>query len=70
MVVIKFRGVSNSKEVLRKLKRMHNFTKELMECVEDDDMGYDEEDDDEDYRYSERGRMMDRGRGRYRRSSM
>ena len=64
MVILRMRGTSDSKEVLKKLKRMHNFTKELIECVEDDDMDF--EDDDEDYRYSERGRMMDR-RGRYRR---
>lgn len=65
MVILRMRGTSDSKEVLRKLKRMHNFTKELIECVEDDDMDFD--DDEEDYRM-ERGRMMERGRGRYRRS--
>ena len=59
MVILRMRGTSDSKEVLRKLKRMHNFTKELIERVEDDD--------EEDYRM-ERGRMMERGRGRYRRS--
>lgn len=66
MVIFRMRGTSDSKEVLRKLKRMHNFTKELIECVEDDEIDF--EDDDEEYRYSERGRMMERGRGRYRRS--
>ncbi|MBQ3306931.1 MAG: hypothetical protein IJG68_01925 [Bacilli bacterium] len=75
MVIVRFRSGSEAKDTLKKLKKMHKFTKELIECfeekVEDDD------DDDEDYRYDDeeydRHERVDarRGmgsRGRYRRS--
>lgn len=70
MVVVKLRGVSDAKDTLKKLKKMHKFTKELIECfeekIEDDDF------DDDDYRYDEeemeRREMMEnrRGGGNYR----
>ena len=72
MVILRFRTDSDAKDLLKKLKRMHKFTKELMECVED--KYEDEEDDDEeDYRYDDdhmehmRSRMGSY-RSRYRRS--
>ena len=48
MVVVKLRGESEMKDTLKKLKKMHKFTKELIECFEDK-----LEDDDEDYRYDD-----------------
>lgn len=53
MVVVRFRTEENAKELLRKLKKMHKFTRELIECVETkheeddefDDESYREEDD-------------------------
>lgn len=72
MMILRFRTDSDASELLKKLKKMHKFTKELMECVEEK---YDEDyDDDEDYRYDDTERMehmRSRGgsvRGRYRRS--
>ena len=49
MVIVRFRSESEMKDTLKKLKKMHKFTKELIECFEDklDD------DDDEDYRYDD-----------------
>ena len=52
MVVIRSRNNSETKELMRKLKRMHKFVKELMECVETE-YEDDEFDDDEDYRENE-----------------
>lgn len=71
MVIFRFRKESEAKDLLKKLKKMHRFTKELVECVEDK-IEEDEEDDDEDekYRYDEdehMDRMNHRGAGSYRR---
>lgn len=66
MVVIRSRNNSETKELMKKLKRMHKFVKELMECVETE-YEDDEFDDDEDYRENE---TMSERRGiirRYRR---
>lgn len=73
MMIVKFRG-SEGKDTLKKLKKMHKFTKELIECFEDkmeDDDDYDEDfrggnyHDDDDWR-EEDPRM----RSRYRRGGM
>lgn len=74
MVVVRLRSESEMKDTLKKLKKMHKFTKELIECFEDKL----EDDDDEEYRYDDddyeydmekhhRGSMSGRAR-RYRRS--
>ena len=68
-MVIKFRSGSDAKDTIKKLKKMHKFTKELIECFEEkleDDDDYDEDyRDDEDYdRMSERGGSYRRGRYR------
>ena len=64
MVILRFRTDSDAKDLLKKLKKMHKFTKELIECVEEK---YDEEeDDDEDYRYEDEEEMTPRHRGSYR----
>lgn len=70
-MVVKFRSGSDAKDTIKKLKKMHKFTKELIECFEEK-MEDDDIDDDEDYRYDdEYERMNERGgsyrRGRYRR---
>lgn len=49
MIILRMRSSSDAKETLKKLKRMHKFTKELIECFEDKM----EDEDDEDYRYDE-----------------
>lgn len=68
MVVLKFRSESDAKDTIKKLKKMHKFTKELIECFEDK---YDDDDDDDEYyRYDEgmhRDSMMERSARRYRR---
>ena len=69
MLIVKFRSDSDAKDTIKKLKKMHKFTKELIECFEEK-----MEDDDEDYRddyeyddeYDEPVRPHHR-RGRYRR---
>lgn len=48
MVLVRFRSDSDAKDTLKKLKKMHKFTKELIECFEEKI-----EDDDEDYRYDD-----------------
>lgn len=63
MIVIRSRSNSETKELMKKLKRMHKFVKELMECVETE-YEDDEFDDDEDYRENE---TMSERRGMIRR---
>lgn len=63
MVVIRSRNNSETKELMKKLKRMHKFVKELIECVETE-YEDDEFDDDEDYRENE---TMSERRGMIRR---
>lgn len=63
MIVVRLRSNSEYDEMMRKVKRMHKFTKELMEKLEDCCEEY-EDDDDADYR-EEREEMMNRG-GSYR----
>ena len=70
MIILRMRNESEHEELLRKLKKMHKFTKDLLEKVEECcEM---EEDYDEDYREEEpHDRPMYRGsyrRMRYRRS--
>lgn len=62
MIILRMRNESEHEELLRKLKKMHKFTKDLLEKVEECcEM---EEDYDEDYREDEgRERMMYRGTG-------
>ena len=67
MMMIKFRN-DEGKDLIKKLKKMHKFTKELIECVEDK---Y-EDDEEEDYRYDdeydEGMNHRNASRTRYRRS--
>lgn len=67
MIILRMRNEEEHDELLRKLKKMHKFTKDLLEKVEECcEM---EEDDDEDYREDTRNdRMMYRGGGSYRRA--
>ena len=70
MIILRMRNEFEHEELLRKLKKMHKFTKDLLEKVEECcEM---EEDYDEDYREEEpHDRPMYRGsyrRTRYRRS--
>jgi len=70
MIILRMRNESEHEELLRKLKKMHKFTKDLLEKVEECcEM---EEDYDEDYREEEpHEKPMYRGsyrRMRYRRS--
>ena len=77
MIVIRTRSTSDSKEMLRKLKKMYKFTKELLDCVEeryeddydDDDLDY-RHDDDEDEMYEKRMRNARMSSSRYRRARM
>lgn len=79
MIILRFRTDSDAKELLMKLKRMHKFTKEMIECVEEkheDELEDEDFEDEESYRDDDdeqmrRGRMRRRSaayRGRYRRS--
>lgn len=68
-MVVKFRSGSDAQDTIKKLKKMHKFTKELIECFEDkmeEDDEYDEDyrDDDEDERMNERRGSYRRGRYR------
>ena len=67
MIVIRSRNNSETKEFIRKLKKMHKFTKELIDCVETEYEDDEFDDDDEDYHENE---TMSERRGvirRYRR---
>ena len=67
MFVIRSRNNSETKEFMRKLKKMHKFTKELIDCVESEYEDDEFDDDDEDYNENE---TMSERRGvirRYRR---
>ena len=46
MVVIRSRNNSETKEFMRKLKKMHKFTKELIDCVESE---YEDDEFDDDF---------------------
>lgn len=70
MMIVKFRA-SESKDTLKKLKKMHKFTKELIECFEDKMHEEGDDDYDEDFREDEDWREEDpRMRSRYRRGGM
>ena len=70
MMIVKFRD-SESKDTLKKLKKMHKFTKELIECFEDKMHEEEDDDYDEDFREDEDWREGDpRMRSRYRRGGM
>lgn len=72
MIILRMRNESEHEELLRKLKKMHKFTKDLLEKVEECcemEEEYDEdyrEDDDHDRMVRRRGDMY--RRGRYRRT--
>ena len=63
MIVVRLRNGSEYDEMMRKVKKMHKFTKDLMEKLEDCCEEYDE--DDADYREEREDDMMNRG-GSYR----
>lgn len=50
MVILRMRSQSEVKDMIKKLKKMHKFTKELVECFEEK---LDDDDYDEDYRYED-----------------
>ena len=65
MVILRLRTSSEKKELLKKIKKMYKFTKELKECIEDELEDDEEEDyDDLDYRHEEMDRMSPSYRGR------
>ena len=64
MVVIRSRNNSETKEFMRKLKKMHKFTKELIDCVESEYEDDEFDDDDDDYQENE---TMSERRGTIRR---
>ena len=68
MIILRMRNESEHDELLRKLKKMHKFTKDLLEKVEECC-----EMEEDDYEEEPRERMMYRNsyrRPRYRRGSM
>lgn len=70
MMVVKFRSSSEAKDTLKRLKKMHKFTKELIDCFEDK-IEDDDDDFDDDYRDEEDWHDEDpRMKRRYRRGGM
>lgn len=67
MVILRFRTGSEAKDLLKKLKKMHKFTKELMECVEEKYDEDDDYDDDADYREDDDYESSKMRKGMYRR---
>ncbi|MBQ9391961.1 MAG: hypothetical protein IJU02_07200 [Lachnospiraceae bacterium] len=54
-----FRNKKDKEHLLKKAKEMEEYTRELVECLEDARHGeYDDYEDDDDYMYQERGRRM------------
>lgn len=76
MMIIKFRSESEARDMLKKVKKMYKFSKDLKECLEEK-LDYDEDEDyrDDDYEDEERREMLENRRSgggvsarRYRRS--
>lgn len=63
MFVIRSRNNSETKEFMRNLKKMHKFTKELIDCIETE---YEDDEFDDDDDYHEKETMSER-RGMIRR---
>lgn len=64
-MIVKFRSHSEAKDMLKKMKKLERYFKELIECIEEHHG--EEDDDDEDYRYDEEERLereRDRDRSR------
>lgn len=57
MVIVRFRSHSEAKDMLKKVKQMYKFSKELMECLEDkyESEMYEDEDDDVESEYRNGG---------------
>lgn len=57
MVIVRFRSHSEAKDMLKKVKKMYKFSKELMECLEDkyESEMYEDEDDDVESEYRNGG---------------
>jgi hypothetical protein len=79
MVIVRFRSHSEAKDMLKKVKQMYKFSKELMECLEDkyESEMYEDDEDDVDSEYRNGGQAyggrreddnMNMRRVRYRRS--
>ncbi len=66
MIVMSFRTKRDKEKMLDKAREMEMFSRELVDCLEEDRHGEQEYEEDDDYDYSERrGRMMRRGRYGY-----
>lgn len=74
MIILRMRNESEHDELLRKLKKMHKFTKDLLDKVEECCEMEEDDDYEEDYREEDiHNRPMYRGsyrRSRYRRGGM
>ena len=78
MVIVRFRSHSEAKDMLKKVKKMYKFSKELMECLEDkyENEMYEDDEDDVESEYRNGGQAYGHGedegmnmrRVRYRRS--
>ncbi len=64
MIIMSFRSKKDKEHLLKKAKEMEEYTRELVECLEDARHGEYDEYEDDGYMYHERGRMNMRG-GRY-----
>ncbi len=59
MIIMSFRSKRDKEHLLKKAKEMEEYTKELVECLEEARHGgYEDYDDEDDYMYQERGRRM------------
>lgn len=63
MVIVRFRSHSEAKDMLKKVKKMYKFSKELMECLEDkyENEMYEDDDDDVESEYRNGGQAYGRG---------
>jgi len=75
MVILRFRSESETKDMLKKVKKMYKFAKELKDCLEekveyddDEDYRYDDEDEDEHREMMENRRSNGGSYRRYRKS--
>ncbi len=64
MIILSFRNKKDKEHLLKKAKEMEEYTKELVECLEDARHGEYDDYEDDDYMYSERNyRGMSNMRG-------
>jgi len=65
MIILSFKTKKDKERMLRKAKEMAEYVEDWIECIEEARHGARDEEEDDDYEYSERGNRSMRMRNRY-----